>query len=693
MHNSSKAGAAEARGEGWRNGPVTESWWAVYAAALVIVLAGWAAYANSLNAPWVFDDSPSIVDNASIRRLWPLWDVLTPPENGSGVTGRPVTNLSFALNYAISGTEVWGYHATNLAIHLGAGLAMFGLVRRTLRRPGLRERFGRDATLLALAAALLWVVHPLLTESVTCVAQRTESLMGLFYFLTLYFFARSVESGRPRLWQGGAVATCLLGMATKEVMVTAPLMVLLYDRTFVAGTFRSAWRSRGRFYAGLAASWLLLAWLVVGSPARGQGPEFWQAATWGSYALTQCQAVVHYLRLAAWPSPLVLDYGDAMVHEPWQVAPQALLLLGLGGWTLAGLWRRTATGFLGAWFFVILAPSSSIRPLMLQTMAEHRMYLPLAAVIVGAVGGLYSWRGRRTLLVWLPVAMLCGWLTMLRNETYQSVLGIWTDTVAKYPDNARARNNLGLALVDAGRVPEAVVQYEEALQLEPENPTAPYNLGKALMLLGRYSEASVQFMRAAELAPDSFEERYNLAYALVKENQLPEAAQAYEEALRIKPESVEAHDNLGVVLMQLGQADRGLGHFEAAYRLAPENTEALNDYAEGLASVGRNEEAIPIFEKALQSQPNSLEAHFDLAAAYQANRQFAEAAKQYAQALQVKPDFAEAHKRLGNVLMELGRPGEAIQHYEAVLRLTPDDAEAQHNLGVAQQEALAAPGG
>ena len=161
---------------------------------MLIIAAGIWAYHNSFRGPFIFDDVPAIVENATIRHLWPPWQPLMPPRNiSTTVQGRPIVNLSLAINYALNGFRVWGYHALNLATHIGAGLVLFGIARRTLRQPRLQQRFGEAAEMLALAIAILWVVHPLQTESVTYVVQRAESLMGLFYLLTLYGFIRGAE--------------------------------------------------------------------------------------------------------------------------------------------------------------------------------------------------------------------------------------------------------------------------------------------------------------------------------------------------------------------------------------------------------------------------------------------------------------------------------------------------------------------
>ncbi|HTB79396.1 MAG TPA: tetratricopeptide repeat protein [Opitutaceae bacterium] len=603
----------------------------------VLVLLTIAAYSDSFRVPFFFDDRPAILRNATIRQLWPIGDVLQPPPTG-GVSGRPIINLSLALNYAVSGMSVPGYHLTNLAIHLCAGLTLFGIVRRTLRRiaparrPGTNPRDVNPAAsdFPALAVAGLWLLHPLQTETVTCIVQRTESIVSLFYLLTLYCFIRGAEnpgaaapgekavnpgsgSGRRVGWHALAVLACLLGMGSKEVMVSAPLMVLLYDRTFLSGSFRAAWHRHGATYLGLAGTWLLLAGLVVHSGgSRGNAAGFGLGVTPWSYAFTQCEAVVHYLRLAFWPYPLVVDYGGRIVPGLGPVLPQAVLLLALLGLTLYALWRRPAAGFFGAWFFGILAPSSSIVPLVSQTMAEHRMYLPLAAVIAGTVMGIDVFARRASRWIFCALILVLGLLTYERNQDYRSEVTIWTDTVARCPGNLRARNELGNALVDAGRSAEAIEQYEAAMQLAPDDPGTRYNLGLALARTGRMDEAIKRYTEALRINPLLAEAHNGLGNALVATGQTGPAMSHYREAIRLKPAYAEAHYNLGVAFFQTGQLDQSRACFEEAVRLDPGYAEAHNNLGSALFLLGRREEAIAQYEEALRLAPNYTDARNNL---------------------------------------------------------------------------------
>jgi tetratricopeptide (TPR) repeat protein len=661
-----------------------------------IVLAGLAAYHNSFSAPFVFDDLTAIVANPTIRHLWPVGEALSPP-HGTGVTvaGRPILNLSFAINYAISGLDVWSYHAFNLVIHVLAGLALFGIVRRTLARldgssvgrgfspagsfPTKQVSSGVKPDLLALAVALLWTLHPLQTESVTYVVQRAESLMGLFYLLTMYCYIRSVDAPRPGIWQALAATACLLGMGTKEVMVTAPLMVWLHDRTFVAGSFREAWRTRGRFYAVLGATWLWLAWLLVGTGGRGGTAGFVPNVTWWQYAFTQCGAVVHYLRLAVWPAPLVFDYGGVLVRSLAEVWWQAIVVLALLGLTIWALVRKPRSGFLGAWFFAILAPTSSVVPLA-DTVFEHRIYLSLAAVVVAAVLALHAVAGRRGLMVAAALAVGLGWLSMRRNEDYRSELTLWSDTVAKRPENARAHTNLGIALAESGRVADAVVQYQEAIRIEPAIPAAQLNLCIALTRLGRPAEALPHGEAAVRMDPGNANAHVDLGLALVALGRAAEALPHYAEALRLQPQAADVPADLGVALEQLGRSAEAVAHFEAALRLDPTRAQTWCDLAGAYEQQGDRAAARRAVEHALGLQPDLPEALYVLGNLEAEGENFAAAIVRYRRALVLAPDYFPARNNLANALLITGQADEAIAQYRQILRQQPGDRSAQENL-------------
>ena len=655
--------------------------WRQLAIGFVIAAGAIAVYSRAFSDPFLFDDGPSVAGNLTIRHLGTAFR----PPGDTSVSGRPVLNLSLAINYAISGTAVWSYHALNLAIHVFAGLTLFGIVRRTLAL-----RAGSEASLVAFSAALLWTLHPLQTESVTYIVQRAESLMGLFYLLTLYCFIRGVgpEGRARRLWLVLSAAACLLGMATKEVMVSAPLIVLLYDRTFVAGSFREAWRRRWKFHMALAATWLLLIGLVASTGwDRGGTSGFDVGITPWAYWLTQFEAVTRYLWLSVWPHPLVFEYGTFWVSGPMEVAPCALLVVTLAAAAAVALWRWPAAGFLGAWFFAILAPTS-IMPGRIQMIVEHRMYLPLAAVMTLVALGIHAAISRRNWVLSAALAVGLGMLAVQRNEDYHSALSIWSDTVAKRPDNARAHNNLGVVWDELpGRMNDAIAEYNEALRLKPDYPEAHHNLGYSLAKMpARQEDAIVQFEEALRLKPDFADAHNHLGNVLVKmPGRQEDAIAQFEEALRLNPDLAEAHNNLGNAWAEMpGRMNDAIAQYDEALRLKPDFAEAHDNLGNILAKMpGRSEDAIAQFEEALRLKPDFAEAHNNLG--YTLGRipgRLEDAIAQFEMALRLNPDFAEAHNNLGVALTQTpGRLTEANAQFGKAVRLKPDFAPAWLNLG------------
>jgi tetratricopeptide (TPR) repeat protein len=498
--------------------------------AAVIVVAGAWAHAPGLGGVFLLDDVRAIARNASIRALSPLSTPLSPP-TASTVAGRPVANLSLAINYALAPPDVRdafetgpgappdaahrvqrnarGYHVGNQLIHLLSALALFGVVRRTLLSERLRPAFATAAPWIAGATALLWVVHPLTTAAVTYLVQRAESLMGLFYLLTLYCAIRATEGTRAGAWTVAAVVCSGLGMGTKETMVGAPLVVAAWLWNFCGcehlRSARTVW-----LLGGLASTWVVLAMLVSG---EGRAPSLsLEAPTAWRYLLTQASVIVHYVGQVFVPTSLVVLYDWPLADSLSAVWPQAALLTALAGLTALGVVRRWPAAFFGAWFFLVLAPSSSVLPIVTEVAAEHRMYLPLAAVLGLLVVGAYlagRWLETRALGA-LPAALgatlvltaLLGVETRARNRDYWSDETIWRDAVTKQPDYPRPRVFYGSVLLRLGRVQEAEQQFRQAVTLAPGDAMARLRLGSVLAQQRKLDEAVSQLEQVVASFPD-----------------------------------------------------------------------------------------------------------------------------------------------------------------------------------------------
>ena len=587
-------------------------------ALALIALAAGAVYANSFSGTFVLDDHIRILENPLFQNIganWPL--LITRPV--AAAAGRPVVNLTLALNYWLGKFDVRGYHAVNLAIHILAAWTLFGVMRRTLLLPRLRGRFGSAATPLALATALIWTVHPLQTQAVTYIIQRTESLVSLFYLLTLYCVIRgaTANAGKPAdapaapaspAWYVAAALACLLGMATKEVMATAPLVVLLYDRTFLAGSFRRAMAERWGLYLALASSWGIVAWLLIGTGFHGNTAGFGVSGfTWWSYLRTEPGVLAHYLRLALWPTGQSLDYGWPPADRPIAIVLPGLLIVGLIALTVWGLVKRPALGFLGACFFLILAPTSSFVPLN-DAAFEYRMYLPLAAVValvVLAAAALWRLAGDRAgtrqgtngAAAWIgPAVLLCavlaglGWATARRNEVYRSEMAVWRDVIAKNPDHVRGLDNLAKCLINDGRPDEALPYLERALKLRPDDTNAWVNLGQAHFHRNDAAQAMAAWTEALKIEPDNADANNTVGYLLIGDGKYAEAIDHLRKALKANRFSANAHHNLGLALYRQGlelhsrqNLDEAIAEYRAALAIDPKHPQARSDLREALA--------------------------------------------------------------------------------------------------------------
>jgi tetratricopeptide (TPR) repeat protein len=611
---------------------------------LCLVLIGAAvivAYSNSLGGAFIFDDRDEILNNPSIRTLAPPWASMFNPRN----VGRPLVGLSLAINYAIGGYNVWSYHLFNLLVHLIAGLTLFGVVRRTLTSPRLREPWSDKATGLALGVALLWIVHPLCTQAVSYTIQRAESMMGLFYLLTLYCAIRAGEGQRAALWSGASIASCFAGMLSKQVMITAPLVVLAWDFLFLAPPWQTV-RKRLPLYFGLATGWVLLGVTMAFAPMSKSAGFGIESFTPLEYLMTQCGVIAHYLRLALWPSPLCFDYAWPKATSVGDVWFGALVVVGLFAATCWALFSRRPIAFPGVWFFLTLALSSSFIPLD-DAAFEYRMYLPLAAVVVIAVvaGHLAlqklvgrssdqtsQFRHKGSVVVACLVILLAG-VTMQRNELYASELTMWSDVVSKRPDNARAHADLAYALAAEGRHDEALAHLERSCELSPSNAATRYSLGMGLFLHGDAARAREHLEQAVILKPDGVEPHVALGRLLLFQGRHDDAGEHFQSALALNRDYAPAHLGLGRAFEGKGKIDEAIGQYRETLKRAGDWPEALCQLALTLSTrpesaPAAKEEAVHLAKQAVSVTEGMDPGPLDiLAAVYAAAGRFAEASQ------------------------------------------------------------------
>jgi tetratricopeptide (TPR) repeat protein len=588
-----------------------------------------AAYSNSFQGPFVIDDQASVVQNPSIRDLTRLDRVFSPTPD-SPVAGRPLVNLTFAIDYALYGLSVTGYHVTNLAWHLACAWLLFAVVRRTFAQPSMPPGVARDAPDLALAVALVWGVHPLTTEVVDYLSQRTEAMMACFLLLTLYAAIRSTTS-TDRGWHALAIGACLAGTLCKETIAVAPLLVALYDRVFVYRSWKDAAAARGSLYLGLAASWLVLGGFVLSGPRAAVAGAASGVPVW-TYLVNQADVVAHYLRLTIWPSGLVVLYGWPEMLTLGDVLPQAVVVVALVVVTAVALARWPRLGYLGAWVVIALAPTSSVVPIATEVGAERRMYVPLMALVALAVvalsaagralqgAGRGTARAARIAAAVIVIGVVAGLslLTLGRNAEYASALTLARTVVERRPTavahhllgeqlglagrsseaerelraavalgDTRARYQLGALLLNAQRVPEAGQVLEAFVAtagvpqrlrwLEPpllQVLSARLQLAQIYAAGRRWADAAAQARLILEVAPRHPEATRLLGTALVGARVLPEAIAVLRDYLELRPNDTGARTNLAIALIGLERIDEGVAELRRVVAADPTDATA-----------------------------------------------------------------------------------------------------------------------
>lgn len=636
---------------------------------LLILAAGWLAYSNSFACPFLFDDAGVIIDNPHIFTLWPPWKAVLAPT-------RFVADYSFALNHVWAGFSPAEYRLVNIGIHLGAGLALYGVLRRTLQLPRWPTCALQNSEELALAVALLWTVHPLQTESVTYIAQRIEALMGLFFLLTFYAFIRGATAGGKSLWKPVSVVFCALGMATKEVMVTAPVLLIIYDGIFLSNSWAGPLK-RWRWHGAFLATWAILILLLRASLLRAEAEHVplvgVGAARW-EYALTQLNVLIHYLKLSLIPYPLCFDYRWPLVASPVESLWPGILTVLLALGTAWALWKRTWIGFLGAWFFVILAPTSSFNPLP-DAAFEHRMYLPLAGVVAGMAGLLaaalhHSPLTERTkriagLMLFIGAAILFASLTLARNRTYMAEEIMWRDVIEKRPDNYRAYVALSSTLLNREHYAEAATICSnllhrlppfavlsraeiESRHVHPGRPPvhryyamAHNNLGLVAAAGNQPDRAMLHYQEALRVFPSGFWAHRNLGLALYLENRMDEAIDEWTQASELNPRDSLTHAYLGLALSRKCKFKEAERHYREAVRLKEDFLFARSQWAWILATCPSNEVrdgklalmvALPLLEGSAWTSPRALDV---VAAAYAETGDFTNAVRFAREAIQL----------------------------------------------------------
>ncbi len=684
----------------------------------LILIISIAIYSNTLKNGFVYDDEFTIVNNTLIKNFSNIPKLFTKEyfSTSGEMSYRPVVTFTYFLDYWLYGLKSWGYHLTNVLLHAINGVILYIFLTLLFIQPSqssipvLKHNgtgFNLQSSIfnLQLIISLLFVAHPVLTEAVNAISFREDGLCFLFFIsaLILYIAHRSLliahcSKFKVFCFQLLSLSFYLLALLSKEMAITFPLIIILYQLT---SPLPSGERDRVRGkelgsillnpynigYILITLFYLYLRFFLFHNPVE-ENISIW---SFSERLMTIPYLILKYIVLLIAPVSLSADYIITPVQSlisinfiiPFVIV-SVLMLVAVNSvrasktqspvtshqlpnppqspFTKGGLRGIIVFGIL--FLLLTLLPVYNIIPIV-NPFAERYLYLPsvgfsiIAGIVIYGIftpkiaspirgeGGGEGWLLKRRNLYIFTVSVLIlsiySFAVIQRNKIWADDYSLWSDVARKIPESFRGHNGLGNAYKKKGLMDEAIKEYLTTIKIKSDYSKAHNNLGNAYANLGRLDEAIKEYLTT----------------------------------IKIKSDYAEAHNNLGNAYANLGRLDEAIQEFQLALRIKPDIAETYFNLGNAYANLGRLDEAIQEFQLALRIKPDIAEAHNNLGLAYAIQRRIDEAIKEYLTALKHKPDYVDAHFNLGLAYKEKGLKDEAIKELKKGLELNPQNREAQ----------------
>lgn len=572
---------------------------------LFLVLLGTVIYFNSMGNPFHFDDFHHIVKNPGIRdiRNIPYYFIdlnLFTIDPGNIGNYRPLLLITYALNYWAVELNPFLYHTVNLAFHVGCSMLVFLITDSILRcnsfslKSPARQDKDAQPSYIALTAGLIFLVHPFNSEVINYISARSSVMSAFFYLLAFYFWIKyrgnkfQTSNFRTQIFYLLSILSYLLGLFTKEAVITLPVMLWLYDFYFASADGDNIrLRLKNQFknirsYVPLIIitiiPYMALRTVLIHSFIRPH-----QHSPRGFYVnlLTETKVLLEYIYLLFLPVKLTVEHYVSVSYSffEWQVLTSSFLLICL---LIAAVWlfykrdrRWRLVSFFIIWFFIVLIPVT-IFPLnaMLQ---ENRAYLNTVtfAVFLGVLLDMVSSAGllhslfkvRSDIILSVFLLLILGVYsasTIQRNKVWKDDLSLWSDAVKKSPLAPRAHHNLALSYKELGMLELAISEYKMVLELDPNYKISHYNLGNIYNKLGMLRPALSEYQKVIEIDPAFYHAYNNMGSLYWTMGNTDTAIQLMKEAVRINPQYSIAHNNLGKLYKQLGDLKSSQEEFAKA---------------------------------------------------------------------------------------------------------------------------------
>lgn len=661
---------------------------------LAVVALGVIIYSNTFSSTFHLDDATSIVENAKIRNLGDLSAMWKDDQS------RFVSYLTFALNYHYGELNVWGYHLVNLLIHLLTSSLVGFLTYLLLSSPAVADsEAAKNKKIIAIFCALLFVSHPLATQSVTYIVQRMASLTAMFYLLslTLYVMARLGKQGglsRYLLFVGAVVAG-LLALFSKENAFTLPFAVILIELFFLQTRQISIKFNDYRILLMLAT--ILATFAYVFSkysltifmpipPAHGNT----YSITPVNYLLTQFSVIIKYIQLLVLPIRQNLDY-DYPPSESFFEAKTFLSFILLSGLLALAIYlfnKQRVLSFGIFWFFLTLSIESSIIPIE-DLIFEHRTYLPsfgFFLILTTAVFTLIDSQKRQlTMIVLVCIVGINSVLAYQRNKVWKDPITLWTDVTGKSPNKARPFGSLGDAYRDAALWPKAISAYKRSVEINPKYATGQHNLGVAYSKILQWDNAYKAYTDAIEADQKYAKAYYNRGIASYNLEKNENAMRDYSKSIELDSTNKFAYYGRGSSYSRLAQWENAIKDYSKAIEIDSNFVDGYYYRSSAYIRLQQWDKVLDNLNKVLSLDPKRKNALYDRGIAHATLKKWDNAVADYTEAIKLDPKQAPYYINRGVVYGNIGQWALALKDYDQALIVDPVNTIAASNREIAKQ--------
>ncbi|MFC1631249.1 tetratricopeptide repeat protein [Candidatus Omnitrophota bacterium] len=590
-------------------------------ALILLILISGAIFANTFNNVFMWDDNSLILENRYIKQLKHLpyifslhyWRYHHPGTKG---LYRPITTVSFALDYSLWRVSPFGYHLSNLILHIINVLLIYFLVVR------LSGKAAEGLLSIPLLTALFFATHPIHTESVTWIKNRADLLALLFFLSALLLFINSIRKVKlATLLYSLSVCAFALALSAKVAAISLPFILLLYIVCFLSpADYKKALLKTIPFFAVIGL-YLIYKFSLSGSGASSASAS---SLTVSTHILVIIKTIGYYFKLLLLPLNLNAERILA-VPKSLFTAPVAFSIAAISV-VLTLVIKTFKTNKLVCfgllWILTSLGPFSNIIYLSSRPIAEQRLYIPsLGFCLLLALALKRLSNAKLTAIITICLLSFYSTTTIIRNRDWRDSVTFWTKTAEASSQSARAHNNLGKALSTSGQPQQAIREYRQAIALDPSFFEAYTNLGNLFAETERPDQAFEHYQKAVEINPQDYLAYFNLAVTLNELGRKQEAVEAYRKNIAINPDYGRAYNNLAVILEELGRKQEALEFYEKAAEITPDFATYYN-LGSIYGELNRKPEAIAAYKQAIRIDPDDARGYDGLALFYFRNRQY-----------------------------------------------------------------------